>query len=88
MTKVVFWISGRNKAIKNGSLFGKYYIKIHYLAHIIHFRNPDGLQVRNVKSKIIEILTRNARESLKSCGGFPPKHKTQKLRSKMSGLII
>ena len=72
---------------KKCSLFGKYYIKIHYLAHIIHLKNPDGLQVWHVKNKVIEILTGNARESSKTCGGFPPKHKTHKLRSKMTGLI-
>lgn len=47
---------------KTSNLFGKCYIKMLYTAHIIPLkRNPDGLQVWNVKNKIIEVLKQNER---------------------------
>ena len=54
---------------KTGSLFGKPYIKMLYLAHITYQKNPNGLQMYSVKNEIIEGLKVNGKEFLKSCGG-------------------
>lgn len=48
---------------KTSNLFEKCYIKMLYPAHIIPLKkkNPDGLQVWNVKNKITEVLKGNER---------------------------